>query len=158
MIIFLQVTGCYLYFAIRLSAIRLEMREQLRHLPAEQLTLFTLTPEEFKQARVEDHEIKVNGKMYDIARVEVQDNLIQVYALHDEAEDNLLSFLSELVNRSTNDKKPIPDQLINLLALEFLLEKNSLPANCWQTINHESAYRAKSSSTFYTNETPPPRG
>lgn len=158
MIIFLQVTGCYLYFAIRLSAIRLEMREQLRHLPAEQLTLFTLTPEEFKQARVEDHEIKVNGKMYDIARVEVQGNLLQVYALHDEAEDNLLSFLAEIAKRSAHDKKPVPSHLVQLLTLQFVSDTSLTPQNTAGVISHSSAYLPSQSSVALRIDAPPPRG
>lgn len=153
----LQVAGCYVYFMVRLSAIRTEKRAELKLLPDSALTVLTLTPAEFKQARVEEHEVKVAGKMYDIARIKLREGLVHVYGIHDEAEDNLLSFLNELVKRSTNDKKPIPEQLVNLLALEFLLEINSLPVNCSQPITHQSIYQNVISTVFHNSETPPPR-
>jgi hypothetical protein len=134
------------------------MREQLKYIPEEQLTRFDFTAGEFQRARVDDHEINVGGKMYDIARITEQGNFLVVLALHDEAEDNLLSFLNELVKRSTNDKKPIPEQLVNLLSLEFMLEKNVLPVNCSQPIHHTSLYQKVASLVFQNNETPPPRG
>lgn len=156
-ILMLQVAGCYLYFIVRLSAIRTEKRAELKLLPDSALTVLKLTPAEFRQARVEEHEVKVAGKMYDIARVQHQHDVVYVYGMHDEAEDNLLSFLHELVKRSANDKKPIPGQLVSLLSLEFLPEINSLPVNCCCTITHHSAYLKELISVCPANETPPPR-
>jgi hypothetical protein len=119
-LLLIQAAGCYIYFVSRLITIRKEMREQLKYLPEEQLTRFYLTAEEFRKARVEDHEIKISGKMYDIARISEQGNRIMVLALHDEAEDNLFAFLSEIVSRSAKDKKPVPVQIEQLLTLHFL--------------------------------------
>lgn len=152
-----QVGGCYIYFVGRLAAIRTEMREQLKHLPEEQLTRFQFTPEEFLKARVEDHEIKVGGKMYDIARVIKQADQILVLALHDEAEDNLLAFLSEMVSRSANDKKPVPVEVEQLLTLSFLPESFITLQNSVSEVIHTTPYKEVGSIAFFTCELPPPR-
>jgi len=157
-LIFLQVGGGYVYFIARLSSIRLEMREQLRTLPDHELTLLTLSESDFKKAQVDDHEVKVDGKMYDIARIETRKGKVFVFAKHDEAEDNLLSFVQEILNRSANDKKPVPNQVIQLLTLDFVLIENEFPQNSSVYIRHASVYvRA-----FYGNpsliDAPPPRG
>lgn len=157
-LLLIQVGGCYIYFVGRLAAIRTEMREQLKYLPEEQLTRFQFTEAEFKKARVEDHEIKVDGKMYDIARIAEQGNSIIVLALHDEAEDNLLAFLTEMVSRSANDKKPIPIQVEQLLALSFLPASGISLQNGFSEINHTTPYFKVCASVFFTQELPPPRG
>jgi hypothetical protein len=156
-LLLIQVAGCYIYFVGRLVAIRTELREQLKHLPEAQLTRFQFTPEEFIKVRVEDHEIKVGGKMYDIARVTEQSDQVVVWALHDEAEDNLLAFLSEMVSRSTNDKKPVPIQVEQLLMLSFLPESFATPQNKCSDIIHTTPYKEFGSMVFFTCELPPPR-
>ena len=158
MLLLIQVGGCYIYFVGRLAAIRTEMREQLKYLPEEKLTRFQFTEAEFKKARVEDHEIKVDGKMYDIARIMQQENTIIVLAIHDEAEDNLLAFLSEMVSRSANDKKPVPVQVEQLLTLSFLPVSLAAPQNSFSEINHLTPYCNLSSTVYFTLELPPPRG
>jgi len=156
-ILLIQVSGCYVYFIARLTAIRIEMREQLNHLPDDQLTLLTLTTEEYQKAKVDDHEVKVNGKMYDIARLIVQKDRVLVYAIQDEAEDNLLSFLDEIVKRSTNDKKPVPSQLVQLLTLIFLPTENQLPVNSSVAFIHATKYTQSYLAFARLIDSPPPR-
>lgn len=158
LLLLIQVGGCYIYFVGRLAIIRTEMRTQLKHLPEEQLTRFQFTISEFRKARVDDHEIKVAGKMYDIARIFRQSNTIIVLALHDSAEDNLLAFLSEMVSRSTQDKKPVPIQVEQLLTLSFLPVSQSAPENCWSEIHHTTPYLRVWAAGFTSHESPPPRG
>jgi len=156
-ILLIQVSGCYVYFIARLTAIRIEMREQLNHLPDDQLTLLTLTTEEYQKAKVDDHEVKVNGKMYDIARLTVQKDKVLVYAIHDAAEDDLLSFLDEIVKRSTNDKKPVPSQLVQLLTLIFLPTENQLPVNSSVAFIHATKYTLSYLAFARLIDSPPPR-
>ncbi len=156
-ILLIQVSGCYVYFIARLTAIRIEMREQLNHLPDDQLTLLTLTTEEYQKAKVDDHEVRLNGKMYDIARLIIQKDKVLVYAIHDEAEDNLLSFLDEIVKRSTNDKKPVPSQLVQLLTLIFLPTENQLPVNSSVALIHATKYTQSYLAFARLIDSPPPR-
>ena len=157
-ILFLQVAGSYVYFIVRLSGIRSEMREQLKDKPDDELTLLTLTSSEYRKAKVNDHEVNVNEKMYDIARIVIQDDQVLVYALHDEAEDNLLALLNEMVKRSSKDKKPIPSQLIQLLTLQFVIIENTLPAVSATPVEHTTAYTVSIPAFISFIESPPPRG
>ena len=157
-ILLLQVAGSYIYFFVRLSGIRHEMRAQLKSKPVEQLTLLTLTSEEYRMAKENDHEVKVNGKMYDIARIHVKNNKVLVYALHDEAEDNLLALLNEMVKRSSKDKKPVPSQLIHLLTLMFIPVENQVLQNNRIIFTHCTAYTETIISFASAIDSPPPRG
>jgi hypothetical protein len=157
-LLLLQAAGGYVYFIARLAAIRIEMREQLKTLPDCELTVFTFSKEAFRKAKENDHEVKINGKMYDIARIVPQDEKLLVYAIHDEAEDNLLSLLNEMVNRSSNDKKPVPSQLVQLLTLQFIPVESELPQNTFVGITHSSSYL---NSLYWFSpiiDSPPPRG
>jgi len=154
----LQVGGSYVYFMVRLSGIRSEMREQLKDKPDEQLTLITLTTSEYRKAQVNDHEVMVNEKMYDIARIVVQDDQVLVYALHDEAEDNLLALLHEMVKRSSKDKKPVPSQLIQLLTLQFVIIEHAIPPLNSTLVEHTTAYTISIPAFTSFIESPPPRG
>lgn len=120
LILFLtHFAGFYIYFVVQLKQVRQEMRSQLRNLPTEELELLTLTSEEFQIARVEEHEVKVDGKMYDIARVEKQDNTILVYCLHDAAEDNLLAFLNKILSLPLKDSH-VPNGILHFYSLNYL--------------------------------------
>lgn len=157
-IILTQVVGCYVYFASRLISIRHEMREQLKLLPDEELAKFIFTEAEFRQAKVNDHEIKVDGKMHDIARIESKEGQLYVYAVHDEAEDNLLAFLSEIASRSSKDKKPVPSQLLKLISLQFVYAEITWSNYTGDLFVHNSRYTEHNSSFVKMIESPPPRG
>ncbi|MFM8744027.1 MAG: hypothetical protein ACKODM_11990, partial [Cytophagales bacterium] len=95
----LHFAGVYTYFGVRLMAIRQEMRLLLKATPDEKLELIQLTKSDYQKSLQEEDELELNGKMYDIARVEVKEGIYFVYALHDVAEDNLLGFLNEVLKR-----------------------------------------------------------
>jgi len=135
------------------------MRAALKDLSREKLDKFSMSQEEFKKVLVDEHEIKVEGSMYDIASIEQDHQLIIVYALHDEAEDNLLSFLDEIAKRPMQDKKSPPSQILQFIALTFLpptsailfkLDGKRLELNTRYTFHHNNLARAI--------ESPPPQG
>lgn len=58
--------------------------------------------------------------MYDHSPPQVEANLIILYALHDESEDNLLSFFREVVRSASEDRKQAPSIINSYLSLLFL--------------------------------------
>jgi len=120
LILFLaHFAGFYIYFFVQLKLVRKEMREKLKVLPSDELELLTLSPEEYQKSKVEEHEVKVDGKMYDIARVEKLDNTILVYCLHDVAEDNLLTFLNKILTLPLKDSH-VPNGILHFYSLNYL--------------------------------------
>jgi hypothetical protein len=88
----------------------------------------------------------------------VKEGIYFVYALHDESEDSLLSFLDEVVKRSTNDKKPVPTVVAQFLALVFVLPQ-SFEFFHPLTSSFLITEYAKSSKDFdLMIDAPPPRG
>jgi len=156
-VLLMQVAGGYVYFIVRLSGIRQEMRAELALKPDEQLTLLTLSDDEYRKAKINDHEVKVNEKMYDVARISVKDGKVLVYALHDEAEDSLLALLNEIVKRSSNDKKPIPSSLLGLMHIIYLTQECIVPLAASVRERANTAYQFFSTDTVDTIISPPPQ-
>lgn len=116
----LNFFGFYCYYAFRLVEIRKEARTQLKYLPETALTKFVLTPAKYNEVKRGEDEIQVEGRMYDIARLQVNQDSVVVLALHDAAEDNLISFLQLIVERSASDKKPLPASVMHFFGLMYL--------------------------------------
>jgi hypothetical protein len=153
----LHFAGFYAYYAFRLVDIRKEMRKELKQKPLYELQKLTLSIEEYTRSKVGDDEVNVGGKMYDIARMEAFNNEIVIYALHDEAEDSLISLLNTIIKRGDDDKRPVPQSLLALLGLHYL-------PSVFHLINHvllnskASTHYLVSIYSFYPNLlSPPPR-
>lgn len=150
--------GSYIYFVFRALQIKREMRALLATLPDEELELIILTPEEFKQARVEDHEIKVHGRMFDIARVVEKDSKLYVYGVYDEDEDNLLSLLDAVLNNLQNDSTQTPPSISLFSALHYLPVQFEYNFNPLPVKSSSLTFYNKSFIDFIsTIDSPPPR-
>jgi len=115
-----HLIGFCIYFVVRQGQIRQEMRESIGTLPDEEFETFVFTSEEYEKVRVNDFEVRVDGKMYDHSRPKFENGKITLFARHDAEEDNLISFLAEIINSSTNDTNPIPPQLLSFFNLIYL--------------------------------------
>jgi hypothetical protein len=96
------------------------MRQALKFRPDDQLEVLRLTKKKYNEARVDEHEVKVNGKMYDIARMKVSEDSVIVYALHDEKEDNLLALMGEIISKPLKDRSSMPVAIVQFLTLLFI--------------------------------------
>jgi len=157
-IFLMHFIGFYAYFVVRQGQIRQEMRASIGYLPAEEFETFVFSIQEYEKIRVNDHEVKIDGRMYDHSAPKFKDGMVTLFARHDEAEDNLISFLSEVVNTASNDNKPIPSQLLNFFSLTFitgaLITLHQLPP-VNNLFYHSSE---KISPNYFPVESPPPKG
>jgi hypothetical protein len=154
----LHLAGVYTYFGVRMMAIHKEMKAKLKMLPADKLEKIILSKEEFKRINFDEEEVELKGKMYDIAKIVEQENHFIIYALHDESEDDLLSFLDEITKKSSDDKEPVPSQLLQFLGLVFIPTSNSFHFPQVTSEKHFSFYSNRYSAFHTSIESPPPRG
>lgn len=149
--------GFYFYFVVRQAQIQQEMREEISSLPVDQFEIFELSIEEYQKIKVNDHEVKMGGKMYDHSTPKLENGKIILYAKHDQAEDSLISFLDEVVNRASHDTKPVPSTLMSFLTLQFVSAgtlEMYFPA---ESINITDNFQANLVWEFYSVNTPPPK-
>jgi hypothetical protein len=133
-ILLFNSAGFYVYYAAQLQNIRHEMREALKYLPDNELQLFKFTKEVFEQAKVDEHELKINGKMYDIARVENRKGLLYVFCRHDEKEDNLIKLLHHVVTAPVkHDSDSLPHVISQYLSLVYIVPDCSPWIFAWPT-------------------------
>jgi hypothetical protein len=156
-ILFVNSAGFYVYYILQLQQIHAEMREQLKYLPEDQLEILDLSYREFLEARIEEHEVKVNGKMYDIARIERSGDRIKVFCLHDELEDNFLALFGELVSKPI-DESSIPETVIQFIDLNFVFDVSAVMIrSSFVKITPGFIYQPSSGISLSDILTPPPK-
>ncbi len=157
-ILLINLVGGYLYFGVRMMKIHDEKRAELRTKDVSELEVITLSLKQFQKVLVEDGEMELNDKMYDIARTDIKSDSIIVYCLHDVDEDNLLSLLDSILTNSAKDKKPVPSSALDLLS--FISSSMGFTHSCMELVkqNHSTAYFFSKGSSKALILGPPPKG
>lgn len=148
--------GIYLYFTIRVISIRQDMMAELRDTPVERLLRLEIEPSAYREVISGDHEIRIQGRYYDIAHTEKVDGKIIVYCLFDEAESNLTAFLERVVDAEEGDA--VPGSVSQFLQLVYVAPPTIAimyvqGPEIKATRAHDAIY-----TCFLTIEPPPPRG
>jgi hypothetical protein len=134
------------------------MRNRLKVLPADQLDVLHLQISEYERSVRGDDEIELNGKMYDIARVEMKNNKVIVYCLHDSAEDNLLSLLDQVLKSAAKDSQQASSSLFQFNFLSFILPSAFSVTDLSTSILCPFTSYLIGDSSFVTSlDTPPPQ-
>lgn len=156
-IILTNGAGFYVYYIVMLQRIHLERREALKYTPDEQLQVLKLSRTEYLSSRVGENEVRVNHKMYDIARKSTASDSVTIYCIHDEDEDGLLSLLERVIASPLKKTESIPQGVTQFLSLIFLVpesENRITSAGC--DTPPTSRYFFSSITTITENDSPPP--
>lgn len=158
-VLVIHLAGFYVYFIVRLGDLRMNMREKLAELPTDQLEAVRIPIQQFKTSWMEDKEMKWQGKMFDIARVERHDNIVIVYCIHDKDEDGLLNFIGAVIDMGQQDTQSAPSTVTQFFSLKYILT----PLTCQERPEVEIVtpvcpYRVSFHSVFLLPVTQPPRG
>jgi hypothetical protein len=157
MILFVNSAGFYVYYVVQLQQIHAEMRERLRYLPDDELELFVLSTKKYQDSKVDENELKLGGKMYDIARVKLKDDLVFVYCVHDKKEDNLLTLIGTIVSEPLEDRSDIPVTVMNFISLIFLSESYHYQSWKQADVDSDSLYLFSIQLHTPRIDCPPPR-
>jgi hypothetical protein len=147
--------GFYVYYIVHLQQIKSEMREGLHHLPDHKLEVLTLSLNEYKEAQVDDDEIQVNGKMYDIARMKISRGSVKIFCIHDEKEDDLLALLSEIISKPIK-RDGIPDAVLQFITLLYVAPPQVALFNTVANKQFFTVYYFSCKEAFEKTESPPP--
>lgn len=157
-ILLVNTAGFYVYYVIALQRIHREMRAQLRTLPDEQLSRLVLSRKTYKTSLVEADEIKVNEKMYDVARIELRGDSVIVLAMHDKTEENFLAFANEIISKPFKQDSNVTGSILQFISLDFLPGQyvNNF-SSYGRMILHHSFYLFPANTSLLQHEAPPPR-
>lgn len=157
LLLLINIAGFYGYFLVRLNQLHEESREALKNLPETELEHFVLTPESYKNAIVNKREVLINGKMYDVAKVSHEAGKIHVFALHDEAEDDLLAFIEEVMDNAGKDGQA-PSVFSYFTSLNFLKSGfNWIPDSEFTPVTHDTGFLFNVVCCGQSVTSPPPR-
>jgi hypothetical protein len=158
-VLLVNAAGFYVYYVIELQRIHSAMRAHLRTLPDHALTRLSLTPQGYRNALVEEDEIRVSGDMFDVGRVKITADSIIVYALHDEREDDLIGLVNDIISKPFNPDADVASYLVNYLSLTYLPVNLSIQTDCVEgyPISHQSAYLIRFNSICSLEHFQPPR-
>lgn len=156
-LVLVNIAGFYGYFLVRLHLIHEESRVALRFLPDSELERFVVSEQEFQSIRVNEREVEIDGKMYDVARKKFANGYVEFFARHDEAEDNLLAFIEKVITNSEKDGKT-PLVFSQFSTLHFLRSGFGWePTLFGASITHETRFVLSNPDFCSTQTTPPPR-
>jgi hypothetical protein len=68
-------------------------------------------------------EFFMDGKMYDVKSISVDGNKVHLLVIHDTKEENVLSIIKTLINKTTSSKNPLSIQLNLLLSMVYLEDR-----------------------------------
>jgi hypothetical protein len=153
------VAGFYVYFIFRLREIKVEMKAELRNYPTEKLLQIVMSPMQYQKAKNDEGEVKWQGYMYDVARVEFNSNTVSILALRDEAETSLMGFIDKIVEMTDRDEKSPPQALVQFHSLVFtpptITKLSTL--HCQVIVKHTPFLIPTYSSNAVEVLAPPPR-
>lgn len=118
--VLLQAAGYLIVFEIQKYEIRQEIKHQIKAgVPDTELVLLKIVEGKFHPTfqRVEEHEFRYDGKMYDVVRQESHGDTTWYYCLADEKETQLFANLEELVKHGMSQNSERQQRIIRLLNL-----------------------------------------
>jgi hypothetical protein len=120
----LQAAGYIFVFEIQKHEIRREIKQQIKAgVPETELVLLKILEGKPNPAfqRVDEHEFRYDGKMYDIVRQKSHGDTTWYYCLADEKETQLFAHLEELAKRDMSQNSERQQRIERLLSLFALL-------------------------------------
>lgn len=112
--------GFYIFYFQRLHEVKDQMRKAMKLLPEEKLEKILVPSFAFAQALVGEDEMRWNGRMYDIAKIEKQPDHVMVYCLRDHKEEDLIGIITGIFSEPLNVSE-VPLAVVQFLGLTFLL-------------------------------------
>jgi len=128
-----HAAGYLFVFEIQKYEIRREIKQQIKAgVPEAELVLLKISGESstLPFQRIDEHEFRYGGNMYDIVREEARGDTIWYYCLADEKETQLFADLDELVKRDMNQntaRHQKIEKLLHLLGPCFFSSRDEAP-------------------------------
>jgi len=100
-----NIFGFYYYFIYKQNSVRSEIKTQIKNnVPQNQLIVLKFTKEQTtKLSFIKKNEFRLNGKMYDIVKTTIKNNIITYYCINDTQEEKLFENLNEQVSNNLNN-------------------------------------------------------
>lgn len=150
-------SGFYIYFSVRLVSIHQGIQNKIKTLQDNQYQIIELSSLDFKKYRTDENEIEWQGRMYDIGKMKMDQGMVVLHVIHDKAEDNLLSFLDEIIKRSEGDSQKTPSPVLDFISLIFVPSANTFRVSAVVAPEQFASYLERLYSVTLHIDAPPPQ-
>lgn len=154
-ILFLQAGGALWYFHIQQENLKQEMAEVTQN-PGTACITMQLSRSEFQKGRIGNHEIYVNGSMYDIRSFNISGDMVQLIVVNDTKEERIIEHIKGYVNTNTPGSKGAATQLIKLLTLDYINQSFNQDLSLTETREDEWSVPCTSFQSHLSTVTSPP--
>jgi hypothetical protein len=93
----------------------------LEEFEKEKLQNIYLTSYQYKSCKVDDHEIKFNGKLYDVIFSEFKNNKFKLTVIHDEEEESILKEIAFFFKYKCKPNQKLPLKANQLLTANYII-------------------------------------
>lgn len=154
MTLLLSSGGVFVICKVEQCLAQRQMAEAINEGKASFLTI-KLSVTDFEKNKVNNHEIIVGGKMYDIRHVSICHDIVELVVAHDVKEENILNKLTNTIQKSEKKNSSLPADFVKLLSVIYI----SPSSETWFADLRQPVKRfiTKNESVLYrTGETPSP--
>jgi hypothetical protein len=115
----MQSGGMLLFYQLQQCSIQYRMQQVLNNgeTTFEKLTLIL---DDYAKSKISRDEIRLNGKMYDVRSVKFLKGKVELLAVCDMEEEDILEKINKLLKHSTKSKNSVPGYLISLSSLAYI--------------------------------------
>ncbi len=156
-ILLLQAGGLLFLFQIQQVRIQKSALHQLDS-GSEKAKQIVLSKAGFNSAKINDHELRMNGKLYDFRYISHSSEQVILNVLHDASEENLIDWIEALVTSEGNQHGDLPAHLVKLLTTTYLITDTE-PVSFLHTVNEYSFFRFDEQEVSFAGDqdSPPPK-
>jgi hypothetical protein len=156
-VVLFNTAGFYLYCAFKVYRIHEEMRATLKSLPDNELQVVIRSMSDFDEMVGDEDEIRIDDRMFDIAKIEFSEQGVKLYGKYDDQESDLLSLAKKVLISPVSKNGSMPDCVLDFITLAFIVPQNSVNLNRIHFVLKPTTYYQMSVGFFEpAAEFPPP--
>ena len=115
----MQSGGLLLFYQVQQYFVQYRMQQAL-NCNTSRFQKLTLTLDDFQNSKINNNEISLNGKMYDIKSIKTSDDTVELIVLNDTEEESIIEIIKRIVGNENQQNRVLPNKLIQLLSLIYL--------------------------------------
>ncbi|MEP7197078.1 MAG: hypothetical protein ABI851_11220 [Saprospiraceae bacterium] len=115
----MQYGGLLLFYQIKQCFIQYEIQLALEN-DSTQFQKLTLTLDDFQKYKINENEVSINGKMYDIKSIAISSDKLELIVINDEEEEDLIDKIKKTTSSANRQNNTIPNKLVDLLSLNYI--------------------------------------
>ncbi len=119
MLLLLQAGGMLFVYKMQQSFVRYEMQQVLNNTET-RFQKMRISLSDYKKNKINEAEIRINQKLYDVKSVNMLVDDVELLLINDKEEENILEEIKNFFGQHNQSSSRIPDQLQELLSLDYL--------------------------------------